>query len=156
MGKGNQFGNNNWRFWKKYVNYNVQLPSPYTGKNFAFFITPKQKNKFLGSVNCWRQCGCQEANHFHIFWDCPNRNILGTPIDCSFEVIYLGIVPMVSWERRNKYIFRIILALSKIAITRWWYKPNPPQIQDWIEVLKVFSIWRELHFMWIFRLTLFL
>ncbi len=37
-----------------------------------FFLTPKQKNTFLGNSNGWRLCGSQDANHFHIFGDCPN------------------------------------------------------------------------------------
>ncbi len=48
----------------------------------------------------------------------------------------MGKVPIVSWEKKNKYMYRIILASSKKAITRCWYKPNPPQIQDWIGIVK--------------------
>ncbi len=37
-----------------------------------FFITPKQKAHIEGGdTKCWRQCGFLEANHWHIFWECP-------------------------------------------------------------------------------------
>lgn len=35
-----------------------------------FFITPKQKALCTGAAY-GRQCGALEANHWHIFWDCP-------------------------------------------------------------------------------------
>ncbi len=63
------------------------------------------------------------------------EKILDISVDFSFEVLYMGKVSMVSWERKNKYTYRIILASSKKAITRCWYKPNPPQIQDWIDIV---------------------
>ncbi len=56
----------------------------------------------------------------------------------------MGKVTMVSWERKNKYMYRIILASSKIAITRCWYKPNPPQIQDWIDIVKSIFIMEKI------------
>ena len=34
------------------------------------FVTPAQKRHYSNSSICWRQCGCPEANHFHIFWSC--------------------------------------------------------------------------------------
>ncbi len=123
-----------------------------------FFLTPKQKNKFLGNSNCWRLCSSQDANHFHIFWGCPNirrfwkdihnvlEKILDISVDFSFEVLYMGKVSMVSWERKNKYMYRIILASSKKAITRCWYKPNPPQIQDWIDIVKCIFIMEKITF----------
>ncbi len=91
----------------------------------GFFLTPKQKNTFLGNSNCWRLCGSRDANHFHIFWDCSNirsfwkyihnvlENIWDISVDFSFEVLYMGKVPIVSWEKKNKYMYRIILASSK-------------------------------------------
>ncbi len=50
----------------------------------------------------------------------------------------MGKVPIVSWENKNKYMYRIIIASSKKAITRCWYKHNPPQILDWIGIVKSF------------------
>ncbi len=62
------------RTGKIYVNYNGQPPVLHIGENFAvwFFLAPKQKNIFLGNAKFWRHCGSQDANHFHIFWGCPN------------------------------------------------------------------------------------
>lgn len=35
-----------------------------------FFITPQQKAHFGEGSSCWRLCGENNANHFHIFWSC--------------------------------------------------------------------------------------
>lgn len=38
------------------------------------FITPKIKNNQKDqprSGHCWSECGNTQADHFHIFWDCP-------------------------------------------------------------------------------------
>ena len=45
------------------------------------FITPKQKIHFAkGNSKCWRLCGHEEANHWHIFWDCPTIEQFWTKI----------------------------------------------------------------------------
>ncbi len=39
-----------------------------------YFITPKLRsiqNGETGSGLCWRKCGEQLADHFHVFWSCP-------------------------------------------------------------------------------------
>ncbi|XP_049891866.1 uncharacterized protein LOC126384694 [Epinephelus moara] len=36
-----------------------------------FFITPAQKRHQGSGTNCWRMCGSDTANHYHLFWDCP-------------------------------------------------------------------------------------
>ncbi len=57
----------------------------------------------------------------------------------------MGRVPIVSWERKNKYMYRIILLQAK-AIIRCWYKPNPPQIQDWTRIVKMIFIMEKITF----------
>ncbi len=36
-----------------------------------FFITPAQKRHQGSGTSCWRMCGSDLANHYHLFWDCP-------------------------------------------------------------------------------------
>lgn len=56
------------------------------------------------------------------------------PLDFSFGVHNLDNVTMMSWIKSKKCMFKIIIESAKKAITRCWYKPNPPQMQDWIDV----------------------
>ncbi len=98
-----------------YVNYNGQHLVLLIGENFSgelpflFFLTPKQINKFLGNSNCWRLCGSQDANHFHIFWGCPNIKSFWKYIHTVLEKI-VDISVLRYWEQKNKYMYRIILA----------------------------------------------
>ncbi|XP_060918509.1 uncharacterized protein LOC132992931 [Labrus mixtus] len=50
-------GSNTWRefCWKNVV---------------RFFVTPVQKRHQGGGDACWRLCGSNGADHFHIFWNC--------------------------------------------------------------------------------------
>ena len=73
----------------------------YGWKNIVrYFITPAQQKS--RDTRCWRLCGENEANHFHIFWRCPcilpywqelqksMEKILKVHIPLTFEVLYLG------------------------------------------------------------------
>lgn len=72
------------------------------------------------------------------FWEAIH-NVL--EVSDVFEVLYLGKVSVVSWERKNKCMYRLLFAASKKAKTRCWYKPNPPQIHDWIDIVKsIFTV----------------
>lgn len=37
-----------------------------------FFSTPAQIKHQSYRSNCWRKCGVDKANHFHIFWGCTS------------------------------------------------------------------------------------
>lgn len=114
-----------------------------------YFITPKLKYVQRGETArglCWRNCGEQLADHFHIFWSCPAiqpywqkitqviQNIFGGEINSSFSTIYLGnIAPHI--PGRDKYLLKILLAASKKTITRSWLQPTPPAESDWIDIV---------------------
>ena len=68
-----------------------------------FFITPRIKQLQKGQTSygkCWRECGNAQADHFHVFWDCPIiysfwqdivveiNSILGFVIKFDFCTIY--------------------------------------------------------------------
>lgn len=107
-----------------------------------FFSTPAQIKQ--QSPNCWRSCGFDKANHFHIFWSCPSINqywyeihtcleiIFKIQIPFRFEVMYLGLI---SSAFPNKYLFRILTIASKKAITRKWLQPTLPTLEDWKNIV---------------------
>lgn len=98
------------------------------------FITPKIKRLQKGQSRCgwcWRECGNAQANHFHVFWDCPIirpywrdvveeiKSIVGFETNRDFCTIYLGnIAPSINVT--DKYLIKIMLAASKKAISRRW------------------------------------
>lgn len=73
----------------------------YGWKNITrYFITPAQKK--YQDTRCWRLCGANKADHFHVFWGCPlislywqelkkrMDKILRVEFPLTFEVLYLG------------------------------------------------------------------
>ena len=97
-----------------------------------FFITPKIKQLQKGQPSygrCWRESGNSQADHFHVFWDCPIirscwrdvaeeiNTIVGFDIKHDFCTIYLGnISPTINVT--DKYLIKIMLVATKKAITR--------------------------------------
>ncbi|CAI5636845.1 unnamed protein product [Oreochromis niloticus] len=112
-----------------------------------FFITPKIKSKQTqDSLPCWRRCGNMEAHHTHIFWECLKLhnfwknvtlvigNILGYQLPHNFKTVYLGnIREYVMYD--DMYLTKILLIAAKKAITRNWYKLDPPSSKDWLNVV---------------------
>ncbi len=114
-----------------------------------YFITPKLKsiqNGETGSGLCWRKCGEQLADHFHVFWSCPTiqpywqevtqviYNIFDDAIDYSFSTMYLGNLPA-HLTLRDKYLLKILLATSKKALTRKWLQSEPPTKSEWLDIV---------------------
>ena len=112
-----------------------------------YFITPYQKHKCSDTVPaCWRQCGQQCSDHYHVFWDCPNirtfwteihqalQDIFGEDTALDFKMMYLGCVPK-NWLKVDKYLFNILMVASKKAITRNWLQPHSPTIIMWRDIV---------------------
>ena len=113
-----------------------------------FFITPKIQSRTSSAHQaCWRQCGCLDSHHTHIFWSCEKLklfwecvhsvliNVLGYKIPLSCTVLYLGhITPLIL--KRDQYLVKILLTAAKKAITRSWYKSEPPTQNQWYDVIQ--------------------
>ena len=118
----------------------------YSWKNIVrYFITPIQRKS--QGTRCWRLCGENKANHFHIFWECPSiipfwqglkncmENILKIELPFTFDILYLGKRNQGITNPGDKYIFRIMLVAGKKAITRRWMKTDAPKMEDWFDVM---------------------
>ena len=69
------------------------------GKHIRFFRTPAQVT--YHDTKCWRLCGADKANHFHVFWSCPSisgywrevkkgmDNVLNVNVPLNFKALYL-------------------------------------------------------------------
>lgn len=123
-----------------------------------FFITPKQKTHFTGGeATCWRQCGHREANHWHIFWECPAiksfwtelhkvlRGIFNTNLPMQFSTLFLGNLDL-QVRRDDEYLFGILITAGKKALTRHWLLPDPPTIQEWIGIVNDIYLMEKITF----------
>lgn len=90
-----------------------------------FFITPQQSAHFSqGNSCCWRNCGCQIAHHFHVFWDChvlqkywydvnnAIKHIFHTNIPLDFKTMFLGYKTQ-AMQTLDGYLWYILLAAAK-------------------------------------------
>lgn len=121
----------------------------FSWKNMVrFFLTPKQKSYNTNNTACWRQCHTTEANHYHIFWSCPSlteywkkvhqiiQDSLIITIPLSFDTLYLCNFPHdLDLHPSDARLIPILLAACKKAITRKWLKPQPPSVDDWIDIV---------------------
>jgi len=112
-----------------------------------FFVTPKQKAHFSnGEATCWRQCGSQEANHWHIFWECPViknfwiefhrtiNTIFGANLPLEFTTLFLGHANFQT-IRSEEYLFGILISACRKVFTRHWLLPEAPTIKEWIDIV---------------------
>ncbi len=123
-----------------------------------FFISPLQKRHLGGGSSCWRLCGVNDANHYHIFWNCPLiipywqeihkhiNNIFRVDIPLRCVTIYFGDISFDGWNNNDKKLVQILLTASKKAITRKWLKPTPPTIDEWIDIIYEIYVMERLSF----------
>lgn len=110
-------------------------------------ITSAQKSQHSGSASCWRNCGSQEANHYHLFWACPKVNdfwrkiyselvtIFGTKNKFKWDKLLFGLLRSTSTNIKIKLLFGILSVAARKAITRKWLQPNAPSMESWYDII---------------------
>lgn len=89
------------------------------------FITPCQISHYDNNPPvCWRNCGYQNPNYYHIFWNCSIirdywrkihnvlEDILKREIPQEIKTIYFEYVPP-EWLKRDKYLMTMPLMAGK-------------------------------------------
>ena len=121
-----------------------------------YFIIPAQQKS--QDTRCWRLCGENKANHFHIFWECPSiipywqdlqkcmKKILKVEFPFTFMNMYLGKGNQEITNSGDKYILRTMLVASKKAVTRKWLKTESPKREDWLDVMHNIYMMEKLTF----------
>ena len=129
--------------WTKYCESQWRISGVFGWKSLnRYFITPVQKSHHSGSSSCWRKCGSQEANYYHLFWACPKVNafwhkiytelvtIFGAKITFNRDELLFGPLHSTSTNIKTKYLFGILSIAARKAITKKWLKPDTPSIDD--------------------------
>jgi hypothetical protein len=137
------------RIWREFCWKNI----------IRFFITPKIRGHFTAEKQpCWRLCGHMDADHEHIFWNCPKivkywediwsvmKEILKYEIPKTCVVLFLGNLTHENTRGEDRYLIKVLLAASKKAITRLWYKADPPSCEQWLCIVEeIFVMERFTH-----------
>ena len=97
---------------------------------------------------CWRQCGQMSANHTHVFWSCVKLkgfwdevaqiidDVLSYRIPRDPKIMYLGLIPEGFVQKKDLYLFKILILACKKAITRNWLKSDPPSPGHWMDIVE--------------------
>lgn len=112
-----------------------------------YFITPCQKAHFEGVPPvCWRKCGNQLANHFHILWHCPLirqywtevhnslQDIFKCMLPFTFKTVFCCMIPT-EWTKKDKCLLGLLIAASKKVITKKWLSQDIPTIAGWWDIV---------------------
>ena len=124
--------------------------SEFNWKNMVrFFITPNNRKETVSNQQpCWRMCGHMDVAHMHIFWSCQKiigywdkiwrglRKVIGYEIPKFCKVLYLGNLTQDIIQKEDEYLVKVLLSASKKAITRLWYKAEPPTVEQWVSTVK--------------------
>ena len=117
---------------------------------------------------CWRECGNMNADHSHIFWLCPKiqifwghacttvGKILGYTIPNNVMVLYFCVLNENVIIKKDWYLCKILLMACKKAITKCWYKTEPPSINQWMDKVKEMCLMEKMTFSLRFRGATFL
>lgn len=64
----------------------------------------------------------------------------------TFESLYPSNIPVDNLNPKDRKLLYILLAASKKALTRRWLKPEPPAIEEWIDIVQEICTMEKLSF----------
>ena len=139
--------------WTKYCEFQWRISNSPLWRTFGwktlcrYFITPAQSSHYSGTSSCWRNCGSQDANHSHVFWDCPKVHsfwrkihleleiIFGIKITFIWDELFFGLISLTSVNITTKKLFGILSVAARKAVTKKWVKPDSPSIKEWYDII---------------------
>lgn len=114
----------------------------HVGKTVRFYVTTAQKRHQGCADPCWRLCGTDNANHYHVDTD---KDILGTTEWAHQLLSHFGNISFENWNIKDK-LLAILFAAGKKNITRKWFKPEAPTAEEWIEIVHNIYVLEKLSF----------
>ncbi len=63
------------------------------------------------------------------------QKVFQTVIPFEFVSLYLGVLPSENVSSNDKYLFQILSAAARKAMTRKWLKLGKPTVEEWFEVI---------------------
>ena len=70
------------------------------------------------------------------------RKVFQTDVEFKFVSLYLGVLPSENANSGDQYLFQILSAACRKAITRKWLKAEKPTVDEWIDIIYVFKMER--------------
>lgn len=105
-------------------------------------------------LSCWWMCG---EKNTHVFWECLKSRdywddvwaeltmILAHVLPKTHVVLYLGNLTHKNVQHADRYLVEVLLAATKRAIPRKWYKEDPTTLRNSQTQLKRYIIWKDSH-----------
>ena len=69
---------------------------------------------------------------------------MGYDVSMSCTLLYLGIMTGNVVLKDDRYILKIMLVACKKAITRKWYRTDPPTQEDWMKIMDEIHIMEQM------------
>ena len=116
-------------------------------REFNWKNTNVRKETVGNQQPCWR-LWTHECGPYAYFLVLPKDNrilgqnmaglikIIGYKIPKSCKILYLGNMTQDMIQKQDEYLIKVLLSPSKKAITRLWYKAEPPTVEQWVSTVE--------------------
>ena len=88
------------------------------------------------------------ANHMHVFWSCVKlqgfwdrvvqilEEFFSYKIPRDPHTLYLGLIREGTIQKKDFYLFKLLILSCKKAMTRNWLKSDPPSPGQWLDIVE--------------------
>lgn len=73
-------------------------------------------------------------------------NIFWTNTTLKWDKLLFGLLHSASTNKKTKYSLEIVIIADRNAITRKWFKPDTPFIEDWYDIVNEVFVMKRINF----------